>query len=120
MYSLHELFKDEKDASLSIVHPGISFTGITNHYPKLIFALIKYPMKIIFMKPRRASLSVVDGVFRPSAYCEWTGPRVFDVWGLPKRKPLRTASSKEREEMFAAAEKIYSECLNFKERTERN
>ena len=50
MYSLYELFKNEKEASLSIVHPGITFTNITAHYPKLIFAVIKHPMKIIFMK----------------------------------------------------------------------
>lgn len=112
MFSLHELFKNEKEATLSIVHPGISFTGITNHYPKLIFALIKHPMKVIFMNPRRAALSVVDGVFRASGYCEWTGPRIFDVWGVPKKKLLRTASSYERETMFATAEKIYSEILS--------
>ena len=29
---------------VSIAHPGICFTGITNHYPPLIFALIKHPM----------------------------------------------------------------------------
>ena len=44
MFSLFELFKDEKELSLSVVHPGITFTGITAHYPKLIFALIKHPM----------------------------------------------------------------------------
>ncbi len=43
-FSLAELFKNEQDVTLSITHPGISFTGITAHYPKVIYALIKYPM----------------------------------------------------------------------------
>lgn len=107
MFSLFELFKGEKEASLSVVHPGITFTGITAHYPKLIFALIKHPMKIIFMKPKKAALSILKGVFEPTEYHRWIGPKLFNIWGLPKNKPLKTCSETESKQIFTQAEKIY-------------
>ena len=108
MFSLFELFKNEREASLSVTHPGITFTNITAHYPKLIFAIIKHPMKIIFMKPRRAALSILRGIFEGTGYKEWIGPRFFDVWGLPKKKRLRTVSDDESAFIAETAEKIYN------------
>lgn len=108
MFSLFELFENEKSASLSIVHPGISFTGITNHYPKLIFAIIKHPMKVIFMKPKKACLSIVKGLFDSTDKNEWIGPRFFNVWGKPKKQKLKTCSAEESKEIGARAEKIFS------------
>lgn len=92
-YSLFELFKSDK--TLSIVHPGITFTNITNHYPKLIFSLIKYPMKIIFMKPKKAALCVLYGLFYGCKHSEWIGPKYFNIWGLPKIKKINTATQDE-------------------------
>ncbi len=106
-FSLFELFKGENDVKLAVTHPGITFTNITAHYPKLIFAVIKHPMKIIFMKPKKAALSILAGVFEDCSYHEWIGPRLFDVWGLPKKKRLHTCSKQESREIFARAEKIY-------------
>ena len=111
MFSLFELFREEREVSLSIAHPGITFTNITAHYPKVIFAIIKHPMKIIFMKPRRACLSVLRGVFEPCGYCEWIGPRVFDIWGLPIKKKLNTCKPDECSYIGEIAEKIYSDML---------
>ena len=108
MFSLFELFENEKSASLSIVHPGISFTGITNHYPKLIFAIIKHPMKVIFMKPKKACLSIVKGIFDSTDKNEWIGPRFFNVWGKPKKQKLKTCSAEESKEIGARAEKVFS------------
>lgn len=108
-YALHELFKDEKEASLAISHPGISFTNITAHYPKLIFAIIKHPMKLIFMKPKKACLSILKGVFEKCEYREWIGPRFFNVWGLPKKKRLNTASDAEIASIGKTADKIFKE-----------
>ena len=93
--------------SITVAHPGISFTGITNHYPPLIFTLIKYPMKIIFMHPKRASLSILWGLFCDCGKNEWIGPSLFDVWGLPKKKPLRTSKADEAEKIAKIAEEIY-------------
>lgn len=110
MFSLHELFKNETDVSLAVVHPGIAFTNITAHYPKLIFAVIKHPMKIIFMKPKIAVLSVLNGVFEETEYCNWIGPFIFDVWGTPKKKRIKTCKAEERHKIFEIAEKVYLQC----------
>lgn len=107
MFSLFELFKNEHDVTLSVVHPGITFTNITAHYPKLVFTLIKHPMKIIFPSPRRASLSAVLGLFHPTDYHEWIGPRLLDVWGLPKKKRLKSVSAEESRAIGARSEEIY-------------
>lgn len=108
-FSLSELFKNESEAHLAIAHPGISFTGITAHYPKVILAIIKYPMKLIFMKPKKAALSILEGVLTDTPYCEWIGPRVLDIWGRPKIKKLRTAKASEREKISEISENIYKE-----------
>ena len=105
-FSLYEMFKSEDKAALSVTHPGITLTNITSHYPKLIFAIIKNPMKIIFMSPRKASLCVLKGIFEPCAENEWIGPRLFDIWGKPKKKRLRPLSSKEQEVIRATSERI--------------
>ena len=105
--ALFELFREETQATVSVVHPGITFTNITAHYPKVIFALIKHPMKVIFMKPKKASLSILRGVFDACGHSEWIGPWLFDVWGNPKKKPLRTIPAQECERIHANAEEIY-------------
>lgn len=106
-FALAELFQNEHDVTLSITHPGISFTGITAHYPKVIFALIKYPMKLLFMKPKKACLSTLHGVFVPTEYGTWLGPRLGNVWGFPRKKALRSADATERAAIFTRAEHIY-------------
>ena len=97
-----------------VAHPGISFTGITNHYPKLIFALIKHPMKIIFPHPRVACLSILKGLFTDCKPNEWIGPALFDVWGRPKKKRLNTASASEAARIAKIADEIYNKT-NIKE-----
>jgi NAD(P)-dependent dehydrogenase (short-subunit alcohol dehydrogenase family) len=109
MYGLHELFRGEDKATLAIAHPGITFTNITAHYPPLIFAIIKHPMKIIFMKPKKAALSIVKGVFEASDYRTWIGPQLFDVWGRPSVKRLRTATDEEIARIDCMARKIYQD-----------
>ncbi|MBQ7335554.1 MAG: SDR family NAD(P)-dependent oxidoreductase [Clostridia bacterium] len=107
MFSLCELFRQEDRVTLALTHPGISFTNITAHYPKLIFAIIKHPMKVIFMKPCRACLSILRGVFEPCGAYEWIGPRSFDVWGIPKKKRLKTCTPDEGRQIARTAEQIY-------------
>lgn len=107
MFALNELFAEEDGVSFAIAHPGITFTNITAHYPKLIFAIIKHPMKIIFMKPKKASLSIVKAIFDDCEYCQWIGPKIFDVWGLPSKKTLKTCDDAERKKIYAIAEDIY-------------
>lgn len=106
-YLTYSLFELAAEGGIAIAHPGISFTGITAHYPKLIFAIIKYPMKLIFMHPRKACLSVIYALTEPCGAGEWVGPWLFDVWGMPRKKPLKTAKPKEAKEICRIAEEIY-------------
>ncbi len=86
--SLYALLKGKN--ILSIVHPGITLTNITAHYPKFIFAIIKHPMKVIFMSTKKAALSVLNGLFDNTVTGEWIGPKLFNIWGLPRKKALKT------------------------------
>lgn len=107
MYSLLELFRTETDATLSIVHPGITLTNMTAHFPKPLFAIMKYPMKVIFMRPSRACLSLLRGVFESCDTDEWIGPRYFRIWGLPKKQKLKTADDAERKAIAVRGEHVY-------------
>lgn len=114
MFSLYELFREETEVILSVCHPGITLTNITAHYPKWIFALIKFPMKVIFMSPRRAALSILRGCVEPCGYHEWIGPRLFDVWGLPKKRTLHSCTADECRHIYQAMERSIKEPLNFR------
>lgn len=105
-FALFGLFNSDK--TLSIVHPGITFTNITNHYPKFVFMLIKHPMKIIFMKPKKAALSVIYGIFNGCDSNSWIGPRYFNVWGLPKKQILHTCSLDESKQICNITENIFT------------
>jgi len=111
MCSLWDLFRGESEAHLAVTHPGITFTNITSHYPPLIFAIIKHPMKVIFMKPKTASLSLLRGLFEDTGECEWIGPRIFDVWGKPKKSRLTTCPEDERAQISGEAEEMWRRCL---------
>lgn len=108
MYALEGYFANEK-GRLALTHPGITLTGITDHYPRLVYAVIKNPMKVIFMKPRKACLCILRGLFESTDGDSWIGPRIFDIWGYPKKKKLKTAATEEKNRICAVAEKIYKE-----------
>ena len=97
--------------AVSVTHPGITLTGITAHYPKLVFAIIKHPMKVIFMKPKKASLCILAGLFANVGASEWIGPRLFGIWGLPRKKRLCTADAEERQSICEISERIYREQI---------
>ena len=106
-YSLYGLLNDN-DVKFSIVHPGITLTKITAHYPKWLFAIIKYPMKIIFMSPKKAALSLLAGFFDQTRQGEWIGPRFFNVWGLPSKKSLNACDEGEAQFIYKTAQDIYT------------
>ena len=103
MFALYGLCDE---GGVAVTHPGITLTNITAHYPKLVFALIKHPMKVLFMSPKRASLSILRGVFEECRENEWIGPRVFNVWGLPKKSRLHTADADETAHIRAVADAV--------------
>lgn len=107
MFAMGELLKNHPHVDFAIAHPGITFTGITDHYPKVIFAIIKHPMKIIFMKPAYAARSMIAAVCSRIPYLSWAGPKYFNIWGNPSIKPLRTCGLQERQRIFRDAEQMY-------------
>ena len=112
MYALGELSKHYPDVSFAVTHPGITFTNITAHYPPLIFAIIKHPMKVIFPPPKKAVGSIIEGLFTSTEPNSWIGPSLFNVWGKPRKQPLKTATQKEIDGIYNTAEEIYLKIKN--------
>ena len=107
MYALYELFDGRP--GLAVTHPGITLTNISAHHPPLVFKLIKGPMKVLFMSPRKASLSILRGVFEDCGKQEWIGPRRFDIWGLPEKRRLNSCTPEESKWIFETAERIFKD-----------
>ena len=107
MYALYGLYDGKP--GLAITHPGITLTNISAHHPPLVFNLIKGPMKVIFMDPKKASLSILRGVFEDCGKNEWIGPRWFDIWGRPIKSNLDSCPEDEAKWIFEQAEEIFQE-----------
>lgn len=107
MYSLTKLFENSPK-NLTIVHPGITLTRMTSHYPKSINWLVKLNERIIFQKPKKASLSVLLGIFNNTQTNEWIGPKINNIWGYPKVQKLKNYSDEEATQIFNIAEEIYN------------
>ena len=110
MFSLYELFKGS-NVNLAIVHPGVTLTNMTNHYPKAINWLVKIGIKLVFPTPKNATRSIILGTNRATGEYEWIGPSIFNVWGSPRLSKLKTCTEEERKQIFEIAEAIYSEVL---------
>ncbi len=111
-FAMQELFNEIKNIDLSLVHPGITLTNMTNHYPKAINWLVKIGIKIFFPNPRKASLNIIKGVFDTTNYHEWIGPKYFNIWGNPKKKQLKTCSIEENKQIYSLAEEIFYKLTN--------
>ena len=106
-FSLYHLFEKTK-VKLSIVHPGITLTNMTNHYPKMVNWLVKIGIKLLFPSPEKAALNVILGTQKETNTNEWIGPKIFNVWGGPKLQKLKTCNENESEKIFEIAENLYS------------
>ena len=112
MFSLYELLKNETDITLSIAHPGVTLTNITNHYPKAINWLVKIGIKILFPSPQKATLHLLSSVYETCDYHTWIGPIIFKVWGKPKKTKLKTCTEQESKKIFEIAENYYKKLKN--------
>ena len=112
MFSLYNLFKNEDKVKLCISHPGVTLTNITNHYPKWINWLVKIGIKIFFPSPKNASRSIILGVSESCQPFEWVGPRIFNVWGKPKKQKIKQVKNEEDKKLFSIAENIYTKLKN--------
>ncbi len=109
MYAHFELFKTRPEKSLAVTHPGITLTGITDHYPKWLFPIMKPIMRIIFMKPKTAALCILSGLFEETKPYNWIGPRLFNIWGKPHLNKIKKADDEEIKFIHQKAEEIYEE-----------
>jgi short-subunit dehydrogenase len=108
MASMQKLLENHP-VELSVVHPGVTLTKMTSHYPFFINWLVKIGIKVFFPKPEKACLSVLSGVFNTTQTNEWIGPKKHNIWGYPKKQKLKTISTDESSKIFFEAEKIYSD-----------
>lgn len=108
MFATPALFENS-NAKIAVTHPGITFTNITAHYPKWLFAIIKHPMKVIFMPPRSAALSILEGCFKETEPMEWIGPAVFDVWGKPLKRRVKTCAESEYAQILSSADMLFTQ-----------
>ena len=106
MFSMFELFKDSK-VKLAVVHPGITLTNMTSHYPKAINWLVKFAVGLIFPSPKSACLNIVYGTNHHTNKNEWIGPSIFNIWGKPKLKKLKTCKTEEYQKICEIADQIY-------------
>lgn len=107
-FALMHLMQNQK-ANLSIVHPGVTLTEMTNHYPKAINWLVKSGIKLFFPSKEKATLCLIKGIFEKTNYLEWIVPKIFNIWGKPKKQKIKNISQNEIEKIFYIAENIYNE-----------
>lgn len=107
MFALYALYRGE--SGLAVTHPGITLTGITAHYPKWIYWLIKPCMKVLFPPPHKACRAVVQGLFEDCGENEWIGPRICSIWGKPKKRTLHTCTAEEAAHIAHTADGIFEE-----------
>ena len=111
MFSLFELFKNETETSLSVAHPGVTLTNITNHYHWSINWLVKLGIKLFFPSVEKATLHILKALFENCEYHEWIGPTIFGVYGKPEKSKLKTCSTQESQKLSEIAE-IYFNKIN--------
>ncbi len=109
--SLQELLRLESDITLSVTHPGVTATDMLGHYPKAINWFVKSASKVVFMSPHKAALNVLYGCFCDVDHNEWVGPRVFGIWGYPKKTEHKLGTEIERQRIFETAERLFFEVV---------
>ena len=105
IFALMELLKNS-GVRFAVGHPGISYTGITSHYPPQALKVVKPSMELIFMEPQQACRSMIRCIFEDVPYLHWMGPGYFEIWGNPVISPLKTCGKQERRQIFKEAEKM--------------
>jgi len=93
MLIMESLLLRKEVADIVLVHPGVSATGLfeprNKAYGRFFYKLVTPLMRLIFMDPDKASLSLVKAltlVPRPSTYL---GPKTFfGMFGYPKEAKL--------------------------------
>ena len=77
-----KLKEENKDVHVNIVHPGVSPTALFSNSSFKIFSPL---LKLVFPSAKKACLNEVAGLFFETKQNEWIGPRIFNIWGKPKK-----------------------------------
>ena len=101
--ALSELFKERDDVRLTIAHPGVTLTPMTNAKNKWFTG---FTMKLIFPKPEVAALNLLKAFFVDVEHNEWVGPKRSGIWGAPTVSKLPESTAEERAKIFNIAENI--------------
>jgi hypothetical protein len=68
-------------------------------------------MKLIFHSPKKASLSIIKGVFEKTNDNEWIGPRALFHWvGYPKKCKIKKNNLEKNK--LEKLEKVMSDIIN--------
>ena len=92
---LYTTYKKYLGNNFSLAHPGISTTNLfaskNKAYPKIFYIFITPLMKIIFMNPNKAALSLLKGINEDNLpFNKWIGPRgLFHAWGYPNIQAIK-------------------------------
>lgn len=86
------LAMEEEGLPLSFAHPGVTtsdlFSPRNKAYPKWFYKLVPPLMRIVFMDPEKASLSIALALAESLGPGKWAGPGGFlHAWGYPKIYP---------------------------------
>lgn len=98
MHSTYKLVENN-NTKISICHPGITLTNMTNHYHKCINWLVAPAVKLLFPAKRRAALNIIYSLFNPTIYPYWIGPKHFNIYGKPTIKKFKPFTNKEKIEV---------------------
>lgn len=97
----NKLVKDNSYPLISYVltEPGISSTRISRNLPKVVYALGKVFLPIVFSTSRKASLTLLTGISDKSKNGDFIVPRgIYTMSGFPKYKKF--PPKREREYLF--------------------
>ena len=102
-YLMFSLMDNNK---VTIAHPGITLTNLTNHYPRWINWLVKIGIKLLFPSNKKASRNILYALNHETMNNEWIGPSIFNIWGKPKIKKIQI-DEKEKQKIKENAYNIY-------------
>ena len=107
MMSMYFLSKDFPNVNFCVAHPGVTSTNMTTHYPKYINWLVRAGMKTLFPSPKKASKNIVEAIYCNCDEFEWIGPKIFDIYGKPTKKPIKY-NKEENEQIQSTIDNIYN------------
>lgn len=108
-FLMFSLFKEfEHDQRLVIVHPGIVYTQMTNHYPKWINWFIAGGLQILLPNTKHAAKVLLEGFNKETKYLEWIGPRLFHLYGKGSIHKIKNIKEKEINNIYQESINIYN------------